>query len=649
MILTKITIRNVKSFRKTTSIGLSKGLNVLIGPNSGGKSNLLEIIQGVFNDLFFEDINIQDNEDQDTKNTKLYKIEKRQINANHLSQNILDKYEGESGEQKLSFYLLIEGNDIKNIGRLEQNKEDLKTFEQDNTTSSILNDFLNSFDFQKDYNSLVGKTIEIRVKNGGLVDFSQLTKNKTKLQFYTFLKSSRFLYKYIHFYNLIKNLNVKFSQYLHYISPNRESVNLTNISQVIDINPTSSISTNQISNSGQTQDSRTGSWGVLLRILTENYCNKRSKENKLFDELIGRYLGINFSIRKIGAHFHSKYEVSFQRKEGSIKLSSGEKELLNIICSEFVHQLSYGILLVDEPELHLHRKWQSQLLNLLLDIASKNSTQLIIVTHSPHFIRGDMLSSLIRIYRDNGESRVALADTKTLSKAKQKDIFMFISASNNEKVFFADKVVLVEGNVDRIIFESILYKTQVSSRNDVVEVVEVFGKDNFVKFQLFLKAWKIKHFIIADNDYLFFCGSKKVKSLFGTDINKIKKQIGNKNSKDIKSLLSTLLSVSKKSKSQLAKAEFDEIKELTAYISSRYVSKKIGLSPPEKQLIKRDIDKLRKQSVYVLENGEIEDYFSLKRKFDIDDAIGLATDIKHDRQVIPKEFKDITKKILNSK
>lgn len=84
MILTKIKIKNVKSFKKTTAITLSKGLNVLIGPNSGGKSNLLEIIQGVFNDLFFEDINIQDNEEKETRNTKPYKVEKRQINAQHL-------------------------------------------------------------------------------------------------------------------------------------------------------------------------------------------------------------------------------------------------------------------------------------------------------------------------------------------------------------------------------------------------------------------------------------------------------------------------------------------------------------------------------------------------------------------------------------
>ncbi|MBU1088549.1 AAA family ATPase, partial [Patescibacteria group bacterium] len=158
MILTKITIKNVKSFRKATTINFSKGLNVLIGPNSGGKSNLLEIIQGTFNDLFFEDINIQDNEDTNTRNTKPYKIEKQQVNTQHLSQNILDKYEGESGEQKLSFFLLIEKNDINNIKFLEQSKEDLKSFERDNTTSSVLYDFVKSFNFGKDYTTLVDKT-----------------------------------------------------------------------------------------------------------------------------------------------------------------------------------------------------------------------------------------------------------------------------------------------------------------------------------------------------------------------------------------------------------------------------------------------------------------------------------------------------------
>lgn len=527
--------------------------------------------------------------------------------------------------------------------------DELITFEQGYTTSSLLSDFLSNFDFQKNYRSLIGKTIEIRVVNGGLVDFNKLTKNKTKLQFYMLLKHSRFLYRYIHFYNLIKNQGIKFSQYLHYISPNRESVNLTNDSHVVDLNPTSSISTNQIATSGQTQDSRTGTWGVLLRILTENYCNNHLKENKLFNSLIERYLGINFSIKKIGAKFHSRYEVIFKRKEGSIKLSSGEKELLNIMCTEFVHQMSHGILLIDEPELHLHRKWQSQLLNLLLDISSNNHTQLIIVTHSPHFIRGDMLNSLIRIYKDKGVSEVALANTKMLSNAKQKDIFMFISASNNEKVFFADKVVLVEGNVDRIIFESIILDAQSLNQNEVIEVVEVFGKDNFTKFQSFIKAWKIKHFIVADNDYLSLVGSNKVKTLFGTSVNKIKKQIGKKNSKDIKSLLSCLLVVKNKTKSQLTEEEFNDIKGLTEYIASRYVSKKAGLSTQEKLQVKKNIDGLGKQHVYVLEKGEIEDYFGSKSKYDIDDAIEIAKNIKKGKQKIPNEFETISTKIRSAK
>jgi len=46
MKLKSVTIENVKSFRDKTTIELDKSFNILIGPNAGDKSNLLDIITG---------------------------------------------------------------------------------------------------------------------------------------------------------------------------------------------------------------------------------------------------------------------------------------------------------------------------------------------------------------------------------------------------------------------------------------------------------------------------------------------------------------------------------------------------------------------------------------------------------------------------
>ena len=43
MKLKSITIENIRSFRERTTIEFDKGFNILIGPNAGGKSNLLAV------------------------------------------------------------------------------------------------------------------------------------------------------------------------------------------------------------------------------------------------------------------------------------------------------------------------------------------------------------------------------------------------------------------------------------------------------------------------------------------------------------------------------------------------------------------------------------------------------------------------------
>lgn len=61
------------------------------------------------------------------------------------------------------------------------------------------------------------------------------------------------------------------------------------------------------------------------------------------------------------------------------QISSGELELVTIAGSLLLASFD-GILLIDEPELHLHRQWQTQLLDALTAMAP--DAQLLIATHA---------------------------------------------------------------------------------------------------------------------------------------------------------------------------------------------------------------------------------------------------------------------------
>lgn len=61
------------------------------------------------------------------------------------------------------------------------------------------------------------------------------------------------------------------------------------------------------------------------------------------------------------------------------QVSSGELELLTIAGTLLLARFA-GLLLIDEPELHLHRQWQTGLLNALTAMAP--DAQLIIATHA---------------------------------------------------------------------------------------------------------------------------------------------------------------------------------------------------------------------------------------------------------------------------
>jgi putative ATP-dependent endonuclease of OLD family len=213
------------------------------------------------------------------------------------------------------------------------------------------------------------------------------------------------------------------------------------------------------------------------------------------------------------------YEILLKNDDRTFDItsaSSGEKEILNFVFGIFALKVRNGLVTVDEPELHLHPKWQRTLYGVFEELNRVTGNQFILATHSPAFITADTVGKLKRVARIERQSDVIPLDATFVGK--RRELLQMINSHNNEKLFFADKVVLVEGIQDRLVFERILdtlmreIGRKPAETAEIVEILEVYGKGNFPKYRDLLQSVRVKSFVIADRDYADQTGGPEIKA-----------------------------------------------------------------------------------------------------------------------------------------
>lgn len=68
------------------------------------------------------------------------------------------------------------------------------------------------------------------------------------------------------------------------------------------------------------------------------------------------------------------------------KLSSGERQIILLLCSVIISERESNIVIIDEPEISLNIKWQRIFIKSLQDLVINENCQLIIATHSIEMI-----------------------------------------------------------------------------------------------------------------------------------------------------------------------------------------------------------------------------------------------------------------------
>lgn len=138
-------------------------------------------------------------------------------------------------------------------------------------------------------------------------------------------------------------------------------------------------------------------------IMNEDLPARESKE-KVCKEVNSVFESMDLDIEFVGLSKDENTVPIFRNIEGKEfdinGLSSGEKQLfLRALSLKFLN-VNNSIILIDEPEISLHPRWQRKIVNVYENIGENN--QIIIATHSPHII-GNVKKEQLRVLKKDKE------------------------------------------------------------------------------------------------------------------------------------------------------------------------------------------------------------------------------------------------------
>ena len=168
------------------------------------------------------------------------------------------------------------------------------------------------------------------------------------------------------------------------------------------------------------------------------------------------------------------------------------------------------LILVEEPEAHLHAQLQQvfirnvlDLLNIDEDDGSIFGSQMIITTHSPHILyeRG---FKPIRYFRRRKTDREQLTEVLNLSSFYQDEpddrgfLERYLKLTHCD-LFFSDAAILVEGNVERLLLPIMIGKVAEPLRSVSLCILEVGGAFGH-RFRSLIRFLGLTTLIITDID-----------------------------------------------------------------------------------------------------------------------------------------------------
>lgn len=597
LLIRKLSIENVRSFRDRREISFDGSISILIGPNGGGKTNLLDTLVGMLRRHVFNAPYYAHSPTPDEPN----RWESRYNDS--LNQLTFEKHSSARTQgQAVELELEVGAQDVENMWAIQ------------NDAAIIRNDLSRKYypdpwEGVKDWDVsqiIAGQRVVAVWREGSVHPPAE--------------KSARDFLAYLHVFEGDNSLRAQAGKAalqlpMIYLPVNRAA---NGFSSAVGL---SGYNDNDQKRASDATSSRGGANIVSLaigrmaqryRLLQEDSnidARTKFREDTNLLELSAELMALGYTWELVTVDpLNNSYDVCLTKQGSSFLVtaaSSGERELLTYLFAIFALNVRNAVIIVDEPELHLHPRWQTALFALFEKLSKSTGNQFVIATHSPTFISPASIQYVSRVYSENQQSNIVRLSTASLPNAKH--LFNIVNSENNERVFFTDTVVLVEGLHDRIVFERVLdiiaKKNALNSPS--VEVVSVGGKGLFVAYQQLLDACKISWRVVADLDYTEQIGDSTIKPLFSLDANEIKVDV----IENIKSLDGAALVA--RIDSAINLGNWTDAKDLWEYIKSRRIRLKDVLSPIEQSTLDAFIRQKKADGIYLLRCGDLEAYLPM--------------------------------------
>lgn len=523
MKIISLQLSNILSFRHfdnvsdAEKISFDDDLNIIIGENGSGKSTALEIINFLFRRVLYRQYNL--NQDLYAQRNSINADQRKQIllPANNLSYNgfRLDaNWNTEDRPQTIRIVLKLDEIDKKNLKYLQDKRGALTPWVGRYTTRGETA----TSDYSETY------TLDV-ILNRNEKTFSVQPRDCAQDFGYEYLTDYNFYKETIALYNLENSANpidtlyesfTLISSYRNYHAFNvsislRDNTPATQIQQIRNADFTRSLNANDNSEPAIFALVRLRvaemHFGLISQKMDEAECEAAANTLPFIIEINKRLRIVNLmcKIKLLDLRtWQYRFEFLDLRRNKSIadinSLSAGQKAITHLVFEAYGRgDLKGGLVIIDEPEIHLHYQFQHEYLQVIRELNKYQSCQYILVTHSEALINSATISSVRRFSLSaEGYTEIRVPNLT----AEQKLLIRILDNTRSTYAFFAKKVVLVEGDSDRYFFKAVI-QSLYQELNQEIAILHVGGKNELVQWTTLFESFELSVYRIADLDYVY--------------------------------------------------------------------------------------------------------------------------------------------------